>query len=259
MKTINHLLVLAALSQMLGAQALQASEPFTHIIPPPKTNNVMALNIALIAWPNATAYSPDVVENLPIDNSNDSGDTTRTPAPDLAAAPAALLPQTASSASFSITSRDIITSLNGVTNNGVVLNFGATAQLMFKQILSPHTLVVNSFGTNRLVIVRQTISHKTTDTDISAFFVSDDHYVSTLAANGAVQWHKLSSLSFVNPNKLGWQLSALVAETTAPPQTNGVAALISLGWNTQGSGETSGSTPNLIIGGTIATGPRKLE
>ncbi len=164
-----------------------------------------------------------------------------------------------SNAPFRLTSRDLINSLNGVTNNGVALYFGNTAQLLFKQILSPATLVTNTFGANRQLIVRQVVSRTNLDTDVSRFFVCNDNYVSTYPVGKNVQLHKISTLLFVNPNKMLLQLAALQTEIKDTPKTNGVSVLDLLNWSAQGSGQVNGSTNILIISGTVFTGAPHLE
>lgn len=160
---------------------------------------------------------------------------------------------------FRISSKDIVTSLNGVTNRGTAMQFNSSARLMFKQVLSPLTLTVNTLGTNRQIIVRQKVSGRAVDTDVTSFFSANDNYISKATSGGATTSRKLSSLSFINANKLNLQLSALLKEVTVPTKTNGVMRLNALSGTVQGSGQLSGSTPNLIISGEISTSGKTLE
>lgn len=309
MKSITSLTALAVVSLALGAPAV-----LPVALPLPKTNNVMALNFTLTAWPNATAtpranalrsaaaqfssapapgilfmpiigltndgtpiddplgwnpidplvdLPPDIID-VPVDGgiTDGSGDVPPDGIFYIMGASAAAKPKilaVVSSAPVSITSKDIIAALNGNTNNGVALHFSGGAKLLFKQTLNPRTLTVNTFGTNRLVVVREIVSGRNVDTDVSKFFGGGVNYLSTRTVNGEVRQHELASLSLINPGKLGLQLSALLTELSAPPATNGVAALRSLRWEAHGSGQVSGGTPNLVISGVISTGATKLE
>lgn len=327
--------MLAALGLALDVRArseTRSGTPLTTVVATTKTNNVMALNFALTAWPNATAtprllalrsaaaqlststpsagamfmpiiggtngdyfpgtppllnpddptvdLPPDLVDGLPVDvvtdvpSPVDGGSTGAGGSSDVppsgffwiqsAAAASTVASQAAAvkvaaNTPFRITSRDLVSSLNGVTNNGAAMHFGNSAQLMFKQVCSPLTLTVNSFGTNRQVIVREKISGHNVDTDVSQFFTANDNYISTLLVNSNPTARKLSSLSFVNANKLGLQLSAVLTEVAAKAATNGVIKVVSLGWDAHGSGQASGNTPNLIIMGAVGTSGAHLE
>jgi hypothetical protein len=144
MRIKSNLLAIAALGLATAApvQALAASTPA-------KTNNVMALNFSLTAWPNATAAPHSIATDQPAGgNAAESADTL------------AAVPQTATGAPFTILSRDLISSLNGVANKGVAMHFSGRAQLLFRQVLSSRVLFTNSFGTNRQVIVRDSTSRR---------------------------------------------------------------------------------------------------
>lgn len=293
---MNKHLLLTALSVVgltLGTQTRALAVP-------PKTNSVMTLNFALTAWPNAVAirdqlssrsagamfmpiigqpndYFPgfipgegedqapiNLVDVLPVDGSFgdiavDDGDVTFALATQIAPRNTAQV-VAPTGVFFSVASRDLINSLNGVTNNGTVLHFtNSTARLMFKQVLSPRTLTVNTFGTNRQAIVREKVSGRNVDTDVSRFFSAGDNYVSTSTVNGEARMHQLSALSFNNTRGFAMQLSALLTEATGLPQTNGVIQLRSLNWDAHGSGHLTGSTSNLVLGGGVTTGNPNLE
>ena len=243
MKIKSNLVALAALGVALAApfQALAA-------ITPAKTNNVMSLNFVLTAWPNATA-TPDwlAIRQAAGLDAAENTDVSAT------------VPQTATGVPFSIKTRDIINSLNGVTNNGVVMHFSSTAQLLFRQILSPEVILTNSLGTNRQIVVRDgTISHQT-NTDVSGFFSASADYVSSRSVATGEETHKLASLSFNSPGHLGLSFTALVVEETGVAKVNGVSVVRSMAWNLEGVGEATNSTPNWIVGGSLATGVGMVE
>jgi hypothetical protein len=159
---------------------------------------------------------------------------------------------------FRLTSKDIIASFNGVTNNGAALNFGSGAQLLLKQIASRLTVVTNTLGTNRQIIVREKKSGTNVNTDVSRFFRSTVNYYTTQTANNEMRNRKLTTFALVNPGRLSFTLAALVTEVSALP-TNGVAVLRTVNWGTQGSGQLSGGSANLILVGQVSGGPAKLE
>ena len=199
---------------------------------------------------------PDLVDLVPVDDGIPPDGVVIAFANTPTAAPRTVA---ATGVPFSIVSRDLVNSLNGVTNNGVALRFGNTAKLMFKQVASPRVLTLNTFGTNRQVIVREKISNRNVDTDVSRFFSTGENYVSTRTVTGEVRIHKLAALSFNSTRGLSVQLTALLTEVTAPPTTNGVATVRSIKWSAHGSGRVAGSIPNLVIGGEVATGQSSLE
>jgi hypothetical protein len=242
MKIKSNLAVIAALGLALAApaQALAASTPA-------KTNNVMALNFSLTAWPNATA-APHA---LATDQA--AGADAAESADALAA-----VPQTAAGVPFTILSRNLISSLNGVTNKGVAMHFSGSAQLLFRQVLSPRVLFTNSFGTNRQIIVRDTARH-VADTDVSAFFSASDSYVSVQNAHNGLVAHKSSSLFFNNPGHLVLDLGVLAVEDDNATAINGVAVVSALTWTAQGVGNSTNDTPDWVVGGVIATSTAKLE
>jgi len=159
---------------------------------------------------------------------------------------------------FRLTSKDIIASFNGVTNNGAALNFGSGAQLLLKQIASRLTVVTNTLGTNRQIIVREKKSGTNVNTDVSRFFRSTVNYYATQTANNEMRNRKLTTFALVNPGRLSFTLAALVTEVSALP-TNGVAVLRTVNWGAQGSGQLSGGLANLILVGQVSGGAAKLE
>ena len=306
MKLKKYLALLALTGLVNGGSAKNLTTP----VPPPKTNNVLALNFVLTAWPNAAGAAPApaarpsaaslrvappagllcaiqpagdgtgddgqlyypidpllddpgvVVELPPDDGSVFSGEV---PVEDPTISEIRTFSPTAQSSSsvvtngpFRLTSKDIIASFNGVTNNGATLNFGSGAQLLLKQIASRLTVVTNTLGTNRQIIVREKKSGVNVDTDVSRFFRSTVNYYATQTANNEVRNRKLTAFALVNPGRLSFTLAALVTEVTALP-TNGVAVLRTVNWGAQGSGQLSGGSANLILGGQISGGAAKLE
>jgi len=227
----TNLVLLAALALTLGVRA-------ENTVITPKTNNVMVLNVTLTAYPNAAVIPA-------VESDTAGGDASQV--------------TTVSNTPFRILSKDIITALNGVTNDGVVLHFGSGAALFLKQIVSPRTVVTNGLGTNEQIIVRQLVSGHTEDTDVSSFFLNTVDYAATYSSSQRTTHEDLSMFSMVNPGKLGFSLSALASQTTLKAQSNGVPVIQSLNFNVLGAGQTSGEVPNLILSGTISSGQAQLQ
>jgi hypothetical protein len=231
---INLKIKLALLAALTVATATKAAE-----LPAPKTNNVMALNFTLTAWPSVTAIQPDEALDLPLASLQTANQISNAP--------------------FRIMSRDIIASLNGVTNNDVAMHFGSGAQLLLKQIISLRTVVTNGLGTNNQIIVRQQVSGKNQDTDVSDFFYNSISGVSTNSTNRGENQEILSTFAMVSPGSLNFQLSTLTAQTASSKESNGVPVIQSLSVSVQGSGSESSHTNNFILGGSISTGMPQLE
>jgi hypothetical protein len=212
---------------------------------PVKTNNVMVLNFSLTAWPNATVAPEWVAAHQAA--GADTGEAS------------AAVPETSTGQPFSIVSSDLISSLNGVTNNGTAMHFSKKAQVLYWQVLSPRVLTTNSLGTNCQIIVRDGSAPHWVYTDISSFFTASDDYVSTRTAISGSETHKYSSLSFNSPGRLTLDLTALVVEEIGSTEVNDVALVRSLTWQAQGLGESTGSTPSQVISGTISTSKETLQ
>lgn len=220
-----HLTILAALALAMHTQAAGTA---------PKTNNVMTLNFTLTAWPGAM-YLAGPVPAAALDTSVPVGERP-----------------------FRISSKDIVAALNGVTNDGVGYHFASNAQLLFKQIISSHTVTTNGLGTNQQIIVRQKVSGHTEDTDVSSFFSNALEYVTFPTGNEV-----LSTFSMTGGARLDFTLSALASKTTVLKGTNEVPVIKSIVWNVQGNGfegvPLTTNWSNLILGGAIRTGPAHLE
>jgi hypothetical protein len=213
-----------------------------------KTNNVMPLNFELVAWPT-TAESADSFAIGGLDEAD----------PAMAAVGSIFTSPANTKMPFTITSRDLINSLAGVTNHGLPMHFSSAAELLFRQVLSAEAVIINSLGTNRQIIVRDISNHRAVDTDISAFFSESNRLATSYSVSLGVQTHKLSTLSFCNPDHLGLRLSAVLVETAHPAKDNDVAIVCSNSGDLQGIGESTNNTPNWIVSGRLTTGLPRLE
>ena len=153
-------------------------------------------------------------------------------------------------------SKDIIASFNGTTLGSNVISFPATAHLLLKQTLSTNPVVVNNLGTNTQIIVRNVVSGKNDDTDVSSFFDRSNTFSATTSSTTGTAKHSVGSLSMEN-NKLSFDLSSFTTETDGKITGSSVDGLKQFGAAVSGTGNSNG-TP-VAISGTITASGGRLE